>query len=262
MPKQNKMLRIAAIQADLFWENPEQNRTYFEAQFEQFVTNEIDIVVLPEMFTTGFSMQPENLSESMEGISVRWLQNCAQKFNFLLTGSLIIKEHDNYYNRQIFAFPDRTLKHYDKRHLFRMGGEHEHYTAGIARVIIHYKGWRILPQICYDLRFPVWSRNQNDYDLALYIANFPTPRRKVWQTLLAARAMENQCYVVGCNRIGADGNKIHYSGSSQILSPRGEVLALAPENKPCVLTLNLDLKTLASFRKKFPVHLDTDNFTI
>lgn len=262
MHKTNKVLKIAAIQADLVWEAPEKNRDYFEEQFQGLASQEADLVVLPEMFTTGFSMQTEKLAEPNNGITVKWMQANAKKYNFLLTGSLIIRENSNYYNRQIFAFPDGSLRHYDKRHLFRMGGEHKHYTSGKERVVINYKGWRIFPQICYDLRFPIWSRNRNDYDLLIYVANFPAPRRKVWQTLLAARAIENQCYVVGCNRIGTDDEGLHYTGDSQVISHKGEVIATAPENTPYVLIITLSLEELQYFREKFPVHLDADSFTI
>lgn len=255
------MLKVATIQSDLAWEDKEINITHFEAQFEKLASQKVDLLVLPEMFTTGFSMQTEKLAEANTDITVKWMQTMAMHYQFLLTGSIIVKEKDKYYNRQLFAFPDGKLQHYDKRHLFRMGNEHLHYTAGKERVIIHYKGWNILPQICYDLRFPVWSRNRNDYDLLLYIANFPTQRSKVWQTLLTARAIENQCYVIGCNRIGTDGKGMIYSGDSQILSPKGEVIALAPKNMPCLLTASLALDELRCFREKFPVYLDADTFT-
>ncbi len=261
MLKMNK-LKIAAIQADLEWQNPIANRASFEALFVNLCAEEVDLVVLPEMFTTGFTMQVEQLAEAMTGVTVQWLQNCAKNYGFLLTGSLIIKENGQFFNRQVFAFPSGELQCYDKRHLFRMGGEHKHYTAGTHRVVVTYKGWRILPQICYDLRFPAWSRNRNDYDVLLYIANFPSPRRQVWNTLLAARAIENQCYVVGCNRIGVDGNDLPHSGDTQILSPKGEILAKAPQNTPTSLIATLDKSELDSFRKKFPVHLDADDFEI
>lgn len=253
---------IAIVQADLAWENPEKNRTYFQSLFQNIASQGIDLVILPETFTTGFSMNSKNIAESPKGETLQWMQACAKEYNFLLTGSLAISENNNYFNRQYFTFPDGSLQHYDKRHLFRMGGEDKQYTAGKDRIIINYKGWRILPQICYDLRFPIWSRNQNDYDLLLYIANFPQARQHVWQTLLAARAIENQCYVVGCNRIGTDGEGLHYSGNSQVLCPKGKELALAPPNTSCVLTVTLDLKKLIYFREKFPVHLDADTFII
>lgn len=255
-------LQLAVIQADLAWENPEKNRTYFQSLFQDIASQNIDLVILPETFTTGFSMNSKNIAESPKGETVQWMQTCAKEYNFLLTGSLAISENNKYFNRQYFAFPDGSTQHYDKRHLFRMGGEDEQYTAGKDRIIINYKGWRILPQICYDLRFPIWSRNRNDYDLLLYIANFPQARQHLWQTLLAARAMENQCYVVGCNRIGTDAEGLNYSGDSQILSPKGELLALASPNTSCVLTHSLSLAQLNNFRQKFPVHLDADKFAV
>ncbi len=255
-------LKVVALQVDLAWEAAAENRAYFEQQFEEIAVQNPDLLVLPEMFTTGFSKQPQKLAETMEGTTISWMQSCAKKHHFLLTGSLIIKENANYYNRQVFAFPDGGLQYYDKRHLFRMGEEHKHYTAGNKRIVINYKGWRILPQICYDLRFPVWARNRNDYDLLLYIANFPASRRQVWNTLLLARAIENQCYVVGCNRIGIDGEGLHYTGDSQILSPKGEILVQAETGKPCAPSYSLSLDELQAFRKKFPVHLDADDFQV
>ncbi len=255
-------LKIGAIQADLVWQNPSKNKAEFERLLPNLVTQNVDLVVLPEMFTTGFTMQVEQFAEDMQGSAVQWLQNCAKTYGFLLTGSLIIKENGQFFNRQVFAFPSGELQCYDKRHLFRMGGEDKHYTAGKQRVVVSCKGWRILPQICYDLRFPAWSRNRNDYDVLLYIANFPTPRRQVWNTLLSARAIENQCYVVGCNRIGVDGNDLPHSGDTQIISPKGEILAKAPQNTPTSLLATLDKSELDSFREKFPVHLDADDFEI
>ncbi len=262
MLRMTNTLKIAAIQVDLAWQKPLKNRVYFERLLPNLATQNVDLVVLPEMFSTGFTMQTEEFAEEMNGTTVQWLQNCAKSYNFLLTGSLIIKEKGQFFNRQIFAFPNEELQYYDKRHLFRMGGEDKHYTAGAKRVIVTYKGWRICPQICYDLRFPVWSRNCDDYDLLLYVANFPTARRKVWNTLLAARSIENQCYVVGCNRIGNDGNGLAHSGDTQILSPKGEILAAAEENMPSTMIFTLNKEDLYAFREKFPVHLDADDFII
>lgn len=256
------MLKIAAIQSDLVWENSARNRTYFESRCKELATQNVDLVILPEMFTTGFSMSPEKIAEPISGQTVQWMQNCAKRYNFLLTGSLVIKEENCYYNRQIFAFPDGTLHHYDKRHLFRMGNEHEHYTAGNKRLIIKYKGWRILPQICYDLRFPLWSYNRNDYDLLIYVANFPKVRRNVWDTLLVARAIENQCFVIGCNRIGMDNENILYNGGTQVISPKGKIIAKASDDTTEILSANLNLEELQAFREKFPLHLDADNFKI
>ncbi len=256
-------LKVAAIQADLAWEKPLENRAYFYARFQYLARQNIDLVVLPEMFTTGFSMTPETLAETMQGTTVKWMLDCAKIHNFLLTGSLIIKEKKQYYNRQIFAFPTGDIDYYDKRHLFRMSGEHKHYTAGKKNTIVSYKSWRILPQICYDLRFPVWSRNRNNYDLAIYVANFPTVRCYVWNTLLAARAIENQCFVIGCNRIGADNNGLCHSGDTQIISPKGEIMAKATENKAETIITTLDFSTeLQSFKEKFPAHLDADDFSL
>ncbi|PVX52629.1 putative amidohydrolase [Balneicella halophila] len=255
------MLKVVALQANLVWENPEENRQYFKNCFDE-IAEHVDLVVLPEMFTSGFTMEPKPSAEKMDGKSVKWMQDCAKRYQFLLTGSLIIQENGAFYNRMIFAFPNGAIEYYDKRHLFRMGKEHEHYTAGIKKLIVNYKGWRIFPQICYDLRFPLWSYNRNEYDLLIYVANFPAVRRNVWNSLLLARAIENQCYVVGCNRIGIDGNELVYDGGSQVISPKGKIIAKATYDTPETLSANLSLEKLQAFREKFPIHLDADNFEL
>ncbi|MGE0079336.1 MAG: amidohydrolase [Bacteroidales bacterium] len=254
-------MRVSIVQSSLQWENPAANIKYFEDKIVEVAPNS-DLIVLPEMFTTGFCMNPEKMAEEHPGKTVQWITCMAANNKVAITGSYIAKENGKYYNRMLFAFPNGNVEHYDKRHLFRMGEEDKHYTPGSKRVIVSYLGWRILLLVCYDLRFPVWSRNQNNYDLIVLVANFPESRRFAWNTLLLARAMENQCYVAACNRIGADGNSINHSGDSQIIDPLGHVLAIASPNNEEVLTSTLSLEYLINAREKFPVHLDSDNFKI
>lgn len=251
-------LNIACIEDDLLWESPEKNRKQFDEKFK-LLSPQTDLVLLPEMFTTGFSMQPELFAELPQGETLQWMQDTAKRYDFLLGGSYIVKENNNYYNRFLFVLPDGTTYSYNKRHLFHMGKENERYACGTERVVVHYKGWRMLPQICYDLRFPVWSRNKNDYDLLIYVANFPAKRKHVWDTLLNARAIENQCFVVGCNRTGTDGMGIYYSGDSQIVSPKGEILSTPISAK--IIHGTVSLTELQHFRKQFPVSLDADSFS-
>ena len=261
MKNHNTNLTVTIIQTELFWEQTDRNLDHFKAKINE-ISQETDLVILPEMFSTGFSMQPEKLAEPTEGKTLKWMQSMAYAKNVTLTGSVIIHENGNYYNRLFVVFPDGSYKIYDKRHLFRMGEENKHYTAGKNRVIFNLGKWRILPLICYDLRFPVWSRNRNDYDLALYIANWPEARRHVWRTLLIARAMENQVYIAGVNRIGEDGNGLTYSGDSMVIDPRGNILSTTESHQESVETLNLSLDELNRFREKFPVGKDADEFVI
>jgi len=198
----------------------------------------------------------------MTGDTVLWLKEMAMKRNCAIAGSMIIKEDNKFFNRFIFVKPDGKLNYYNKKHLFRMANEHEHYSAGEKKVIVNYKGWRINLLVCYDLRFPVWSRNKNDYDLLIYVANWPTSRISQWNTLLAARAIENQAYIVGVNRIGSDGNNFNYSGSSQIINPKGEKLIDNNINKDIIETAELDYDSLIHYRENFSVYLDADDFEI
>ena len=261
MKDQDTRLNITIIQTELAWEQTEKNLEHFYSRINE-ISGETDLVILPEMFTTGFSMQPEKLAEPTEGKTLKWMQSVAAEKNTTLTGSLIINENNNYYNRLFVVAPEGDYTIYDKRHLFRMGEENQHYTAGNKRVILNIGSWRILPLICYDLRFPVWSRNQNDYDLSIYIANWPEVRRHVWRTLLMARALENQVYVAGVNRIGRDGNGLTYSGDSMVVDPRGSVLTRTEPNQESVETVALSLDELNRFREKFPVGKDADEFII
>ncbi|PTN04609.1 putative amidohydrolase [Mangrovibacterium marinum] len=253
-------LTLSLIQADLVWEDVPANLKNFEKAFRD-VPSELDLLVLPEMFSTGFSMQVEKLAEPMSGPAVRWMTRQAASLKAVVAGSLMIAESGLFYNRFVFAFPNGELLWYDKRHLFSMGRETVFFSPGNQRQIIQIKGFRILPQICYDLRFPVFARNRNDYDLYLNCANWPAPRQEVWDCLLKARAIENQCYVAAVNRVGTDANGIRYSGHSQILDARGRSLHEVAANK-AVITARLSLGTLQKFRKKFPVLPDADNFNI
>jgi omega-amidase len=256
-----KNLSVAIIQADLVWENPAQNLMKFSKEIES-IKEDTDLIVLPEMFTTGFSMNPEKLAESMNGASIEWMKKEAKKKNCYTTGSIIIKENNDYFNRLIWMRPDESYEIYDKRHLFRMSDEHQHYTAGIQNLIIELDGWRIKPLICYDLRFPVWSRNRKDYDVLLYIANWPQSRSFAWKTLLTARAIENQAYVIGVNRIGKDGKGTSYSGDSCIIHPTGSTLSSVEPSKSGIAYANLQMEELEKLRQTFPVFMDSDDFTI
>lgn len=254
-------LNITCIQADLAWENASENRNTFTSIFSTISTSS-DIVILPEMFTTGFSMKPENLAETMDGESLKWMKEQSARLNKLIIGSIIIKENNQYFNRLIVMFPNGSFEFYDKRHLFRMGKEHEHYAQGNKRLVFKHNGWRICTLICYDLRFPVWSRNRNDYDLLIYVANWPESRREVWKSLLVARALENQSYVVGVNRVGNDGEGLSYAGDTVIISPKGQIIATAKEKENDVIHAKLSLQELKDFREKFPAYLDADDFEI
>lgn len=220
-----------------------------------------DVIVLPEMFNTGFSMESSKLAEPHDGPSVQWMKQQAELYNAAVVGSVITEQDSHYYNRLYWVFPDGTFKCYDKRHLFRMAQEHEHFTGGTERRIVEYKGWKICPLICYDLRFPVWSRNNVQFDVLVYVANWPAARTDAWSTLLKARAIENQCYVIGCNRVGEDGKGIGYAGASVIHDPKGVELTHQNGTEQ-VLTASINFGELADFRTKFPVDKDRDKFEI
>ena len=253
-------LNVAVIQAHLAWENPAQNKKQFESLFKT-IDQGIDVIFLPEMFTTGFTMSPKNVAETMDGSTVNWMQEWSQKLNAAIGGSLIIKDGNCFYNRFVFVTPDGTLRTYDKRHRFMMAGEGESYTAGSQQVIIHYKGWKILPQICYDLRFPVFSRNTQDYDIVVYVANWPKTRIAAWDTLLKARAIENMSYSIGVNRIGADGNNLEYIGHSGVYDLLGNTVAFGNENEG-VITAILSKEIITSTRSQLPFLNDRDHFNI
>lgn len=253
-------LKIALVQAKLTWEDAAENRRHFIELLARCEGK--DLVVLPEMFSTGFHMKPLNLAEKMDGRTVSWLRDMSARYNCVITGSLIIEEEGKFYNRLIWANNGNIDGHYDKRHLFRMAGEHHEYTGGSRKTLFEINNWKILPLICYDLRFPVWSRNVDQHDLMLYVANWPEARRQAWNRLLPARAIENQCFVIGVNRVGIDGNDISYSGDSTIIDPLGDYVVAPLQNTEEVRTATLNKDLLNGLREKFPVHMDADRFTI
>lgn len=257
----NNKLHVAGIQANLFWENPDKNINYFETEIEK-LPNEIDVIVLPEMFTSGFTMKPENVAEEMDGKSVEWMKKKAKKKNAAIAGSIVIKENNLYYNRFLFVHPSGEINIYNKRHSFTLAGEDKAYTSGTQKEIINYRGWKICPMICYDLRFPVWSRNVEDYDVLFFVANWPVTRIKAWDTLLKARAIENMSYTIGVNRIGKDVNEYIYSGNSLIVDFLGNKLAQLPKNTNGVITAVLDKSYQNKTREKLGFLSDKDSFTI
>ncbi|MBS95404.1 MAG: amidohydrolase [Chromatiales bacterium] len=253
-------MRLTLLQADLLWQNPSANRDMFGEQIAAQAENS-DLIVLPEMFTTGFTMDAAANCEEPDGESSRWLQDMADRHGTALCGSLIIRDAGVYYNRLIWVEPGQEPSSYDKRHLFRIGGEHDHYTAGKQRLIVQLGEWRICPLVCYDLRFPVWSRCDNDYDLLLYVANWPGTRRSAWLSLLPARAVENLCYVAGVNRVGTDGNNVGCSGDSLIVDYLATIIAAAGDTVAAV-SATLSLDKLERYRKKFPAWKDADSFSL
>ena len=256
-------LKITTIQSHLFWEDVDANLAHLNEKVNA-IQNETDIIVLPEMFTTGFTMKPEQLAEEHGGKGLQWMIQKAKEKNCVIVGSISVKENSNYYNRLYWVTADGSYQFYNKRHLFRMGSEHEHYTAGEQKLIVDYKGWKICPLICYDLRFPVWSRNTKDnrYDVLIYTANWPEARAYPWKQLLIARAIENQSYVVGVNRIGADGNDIKHSGDTCVINPRGEQISITEPHQDKTETITLSSSYLEDFKTVFPVMMDGDDFKI
>ncbi|MBD9646604.1 MULTISPECIES: amidohydrolase [unclassified Pantoea] len=252
-------LKITVLQETLSWMDGAANLRHFDGVLKGITGR--DIILLPEMFTTGFAMEAAESSLPQDDV-VAWLHAHAQTSNALVGGSAAIQTEKGAVNRFLLVEPDGTLHQYDKRHLFRMANEHQHYVAGETREVFEWRGWRILPQICYDLRFPVFSRNHNDYDLALYVANWPAPRALHWQSLLLARAIENQAYIAGCNRVGSDGNQHQYSGDSRIISPLGEILASGEPFARARLDAELSLEELQAYRERFPAWRDADGYTL
>ena len=253
-------LNVVGIQADLVWENPEKNRAFFEAQINTL--ENVDLVVLPEMFTTGFSMQPSTIAEKMDGGSISWMQKIAKEKDLAITGSLVIVDKSNYYNRLVFVHPSGKIETYDKRHSFTLAGEDKVYTSGTDKLIVNYKGWKICPLICYDLRFPVWARNTENYDVLIYMANWPVTRIKAWDTLLKARAIENMCYTIGVNRTGKDANNYQYSGNSLIVDYWGDVLSDLPKNEIGIIKATLDKNYLQKVREQLGFLNDKDDFNV
>ncbi|RAW02999.1 amidohydrolase [Pseudochryseolinea flava] len=260
-------LKITLIQSDLHWEDIEANLSMFEEKIWQ-INGSTDVIVLPEMFTTGFSMNASRLAEHMNMKTFKWMKQMADQTGALILGSFICTVHGRFYNRLLWMEPGGVFKTYDKRHLFRMDNEHKTFTPGESLLIGTWKGWRICPLICYDLRFPVWSRNKWDhnthklaYDLAIYVANWPMTRIDAWNTLLKARAIENISYVVGVNRVGQDENGVEYNGNSAIISPKGDSIVTI-DGSESIRTLELNANALHAFRDRFPAYMDADDFTI
>jgi len=262
-------LNVVGIQADLIWENPDKNVAFFEEKINAISKN-VDLVILPEMFTSGFTMHPEKVAENMDGNTVSWMQKMATENDFAICGSLVIYERPfncaqgdkKYYNRLVFVHPDGKIEMYDKRHSFTLAGENKVYTSGTKKLIVNYKGWKICPLICYDLRFPVWNRNTENYDLLIFVANWPTIRIKAWNTLLKARAIENMAYVIGVNRSGTDANNYTYPGSSIIINFLGDELSLLESNEVGLITTTLVKTDQNSVRKKLGFLNDMDTFKI
>lgn len=252
-------LDVTIVQADLHWHDPEANLRDFTRTLEG--VEKTDLVVLPEMFSTGFTMDAEGNAERMDGRSVTWMADTAKRTGAVVCGSLVIRDGGQYFNRMILMRPDGNFDYYDKRHLFRLAGEHEYYSPGSELVTFRLQDFRIRPLVCYDLRFPAWSRNRDDYDLLLYAANWPAPRHLAWETLLRARAIENLAWVVGVNRVGRDGNGIDYRGGSAVIDYSGAYLTPVTDG-PGVWSASLDLANLKQWRDKFPFHLDADRFAI
>lgn len=255
-------LRTTLVQADLRWEDIDTNCQLLDEWLQEVTTS--DLIVLPEMFATGFTMAPERMAESMqESRAVAWMQQKAQTLNAVVTGSVAIVEESQYFNRMIWARPDGTLVTYDKRHLFRMGEENEHYAMGNQRIIVELEGFRILLTVCYDLRFPVWLRNVDcEYDVLVCVANWPSARRQPWRTLLQARAIENLSYVIGVNRVGDDARGMNYSGDSMLIDYRGDPLIDEAPDRAFVRTGVIGKQGLNDFRARFPAHHDADRFTL
>jgi omega-amidase len=254
-------LTVSLIQTELYWEDKGANLAMLEEKIWQ-INGPTDLIILPEMFNTGFSMNAEAMAEPMNLTTFKWLKQQAAQTGAVVTGSYIIKEDGKYYNRLIWMQPNGEWASYDKRHLFRMATEHDVYSPGTKKIIQEWKGWKVCPLVCYDLRFPVWSRNrENEYDLLLYVANWPAARVQAWDILLQARAVENLCYVAGVNRTGTDGSNISYNGHSALIDYKGmQVVACGEEQGIHTTTLSGD--ALLAFREKFPAHLDADRFTV
>lgn len=248
-------MKVAVLQMDILWECPEENRKRAEAAIDSVPGS--DLYILPEMFSTGFCTTPESVAESADGQTLAWMKKKASETGAAIAGSVVVEEDGKYFNRFYFVKPDGSVTQYDKKHLFTFGGEHKHFTAGDKRVVVEWKGVRILLEICYDLRFPIWSRNRGDYDMIIYVASWPTLRVEAWKALLTARAIENQCFVAGVNRVGDDpGNS--YSGGTRLIDPYGKIIAECADGAEAVEMADIDLTVLNAFRQKFPVLNDAD----
>lgn len=252
-------LKIALIQSDLVWENPAENRDNFTKKIKSIV-EAVDVIILPEMFSTGFTMNAKAVAETMNGDTVNWMKELAFKQNAAIVGSLVILDENKFYNRLLFVEPSGEITRYDKRHTFTLVGEEKIYTAGDNKIIIDYKGWKICPLICYDLRFPVWARNIEDYDVLLYVANWPTPRVSAWDVLLKARAIENMSYCIGVNRVGIDGVNSKYSGHSAVYNVLGEGLSAIKPNEEYIEIVTLEKRHISAYRNKFKFLNNRDFF--
>lgn len=255
------VLNVALIQTDLIWESPEQNRRLLNDKINA-ITASVDLIILPEMFTSGFTMNATAVAETMNGETMIWLKAKAKEREVAMIGSLVISENDNFYNRLVCVDPTGNVTQYDKRHTFTLAGEDKVYTAGTAKVIFDYKGWKICPLVCYDLRFPVWARNVEDYDLLLYVANWPKIRTNAWDALLKARAIENMVYCVGVNRVGLDGNNYEYIGHTGAYDVLGNRMDTIPENKEATEIIVLDKEHISKYREKLNFLGDRDDFNL
>lgn len=255
------ILHLALFQTDIVWQAPDENIQILNRWVTE-LPDDTDLVVLPEMFLTGFSMDVNAIAQEMNGTGVTWMKSVAKRKNITVTGSLTIREEGKFYNRLLVVLPSGQLFWYDKRHLFRMGEEHKYFSPGNESIVINKGEWNIMPLVCYDLRFPVWSRNVNlKYDLLIYVSNWPQPRQEAYLTLLKARAIENQCYVIGVNRVGLDGNGVKYAGSSVVVDPKGRFMTEESSN-PGIVHCSISLAELRKFRDIFPAYLDADSFEI
>lgn len=254
-------LRVALLQVDLFWEDIQKNTELFNKKIKE-IPQEVDLIILPEMFSTGFSMNAQNLAEPVEGPTYQWMLKTAAERNTAMTGSIIVAENGNFYNRLYFVYPDGTSQKYDKRHTFTLAKENETYASGKERLIVNYKGWRICPLVCYDLRFPVWARNTEDYDLLIYVANWPAARVAAWDTLLKARAIENMSYCIGVNRVGKDGNDLQYVGHSATYDCLGKMISEAHDAVEFTEVVELDKQHLQDTRSQLKFLQDRDKFKV
>ena len=254
-------LHISLLQADLSWENAQENINYFTEQIDQ-ISNDVDLIVLPEMFTTGFSMNANKLEEEMNGKTVNWMQETAIKKQSAVVGSVIISENKKFYNRLFFVFPSGEFQYYDKKHTFTLAKENETYSSGSKKLIVEYKGWKICPLICYDLRFPVWARNVEDYDLLIYVASWPEKRINAWDALLKARAIENMSYTIGVNRIGKDGNNYDYVGHSILFDCLGNPLSKKQNERQETISVQIEKESQDEIRNKLGFLKDKDKFKL
>lgn len=254
-------LKIALIQTDLVWENSKKNRKHLKEKIES-LSQEIDLIVLPEMFSTGFTMNVNDVAEPMDGKTVEWMKKRAFNANAAIVGSLVISENNKFYNRLLFVEPSGEIEYYDKRHRFALSGEDKVYSAGSTKLIIDYKGWKICPLVCYDLRFPVWARNTEDYDVLIYVANWPKPRILAWDTLLKARAIENMCYCIGVNRVGIDEDQNEFSGNSAAYDVLGNAISNIKPNKEQIEVVTLERNHINFYRNKLKFLEDKDAFSL